>query len=185
MVQLLTLRVGDCWLLLTALPSHDECPTIKVGRQGQIKHILLWKQSSLNQKTNFRTVLMSFCFLFRFVPFFSKKNMGSAVSGGSVVCSGQSLVTPLHDLNNLFFKSVAFSFTDIQYLCQQRATGRLCNFIAAQVPRKEQLRYSKRKVANNEPKANISNSAGICNLTGKWFTDEWPLQIQKPFFSGF
>ena len=141
---------ADCFLL--HYPRTMNVATIKVGRRGQLRYILLSKQSSLNQKTNFRIVLMSFFFSISFRSFLFQKNMGYTVSGGSVVCSGQSLVTPSHGLKNLFFKSVAFSFTDIQYLCQQRATGRLCNFIAAQVPRKEKLGYSKRKVANNEPR---------------------------------
>ena len=62
---------ADCFLL--HYPRTMNVATIKVGRRGQLKYILLSKQSSLNQKTNFRIVLMSFFFLFRFVPFFSKK----------------------------------------------------------------------------------------------------------------
>ena len=64
-------RTADCFLL--HYPRTMNVATIKVGRRGQIKHILPSKQSSLNQKTNFRTMIMPFCFLFRFLPFFSKK----------------------------------------------------------------------------------------------------------------
>lgn len=142
MVQLLTLRVGDCWLLLTALPSHDECPTIKVGRRGQIKHILLWKQSSLNQKTNFRTLLMSFCFLFRFLPFFSKNIWVPQFPEvpWSVHPKFSNTLTRLNNsLKLLLFPLRIYSI----YVHSEQREDFATSIMAAQVPEKEKWGYSK------------------------------------------
>lgn len=43
--------------------------TIRVGRQGQLKHIYPFKYSSLYPKTNFHTALRSFYFLFYLITF--------------------------------------------------------------------------------------------------------------------
>lgn len=111
---------ADCFL--PHYPRTMNVATIKVGRRGQIKHILPSKQSSLNQKTNFRTMIMPFCFLFRFLPFFSKKIWVPQFP--EVPWSVHpKFSNTLTRLKNLFFKSVAFSFTDIKTVFMSAASN--------------------------------------------------------------
>ena len=96
MVQPLTLRVGDCGLLLRifhTLQCTVNVASIKVGRQGQLKHISLFKRIFIkkNELSNrIKVFWVFFFFLFHYI-----KNIGSV---GSKIPGVHSLVTPTFSL---------------------------------------------------------------------------------------